>query len=365
MASNTYGAPQRRQCFASAACAMPGQRERVVLDAEVEHVSGARGRGRRSAGRRRSGRAACVARLRASPASQLLGDRLELAVAVELVAEQVPEQRSPAGAAAPRRRQPQLVDLEQPELAGDAPSRARLPRAASSAIPPAMFAPAWLCTSARCPARSRIAGGHRGGGRLAVRGRDEHAAARAGARRASPIASRSRRIRTFPGSARPPPPRKRESAPTARASASLAASARRHQPLAGGWRCAGARPGGARRGEGRVSGARARRQHRDRAVQRAHAHRQLADRVAVGVHRERAVGAESRPRAARKTLHAAARARACRLNTLRQDPRQERELARRSRAPPPRAGHRRASRRAPRACRRRRPSSWRRRPSRR
>ncbi len=106
------------------------------------------------------------------------------------------------------------------------PAIARRGRAAPSsvvAIPPAMFAPAWLWTSGT-PARSRIAGGHRRGRRLAVGGRDEHAAARAGAPPSEPIAPGARRISTLPGALVPPPPRSRESAPTARASASFAAS---------------------------------------------------------------------------------------------------------------------------------------------
>ena len=82
-----------------------------------------------------------------------VGDRLELAVAVELVTEQIP-QRIARGCSCSARSEPQLVDLEQPQLAGD---RAAPALAASSvvAIPPAMFAPGALCTSAT-PACSKI-----------------------------------------------------------------------------------------------------------------------------------------------------------------------------------------------------------------
>ncbi len=168
-------------------------------------------------------------------------------------------------------------------------------RAASSSVvatPPAMFAPARLCTSGM-PARSKIAGGHRGGGGLAVGGRDQHAAVRAGGRRGR----RSRRAR---GASAPCPGR---------------SSHRR--------RAAGERADGAREGElgararplirlssvGRAEPRRSRSaedERREKAspvrrpgtsivtapVQRPDAHRQLADRIAVGVHRERAVGGD-------------------------------------------------------------------------
>ncbi len=54
----------------------------------------------------------------------------------------------------------------------------------------------------------------------------------------------------------------------------------------------GGHVGGERGPAGSVGGD----EHRDRAAQRAHPHRQLADRIAVGIHRERAVRARSRPR---------------------------------------------------------------------
>ena len=52
-----------------------------------------------------------------------LGDRVELAVAVELVAEQVPKQYGTRVQLGGNRIQPQLVNLEQPELTGHASVR--------------------------------------------------------------------------------------------------------------------------------------------------------------------------------------------------------------------------------------------------
>ena len=78
-----------------------------------------------------------------------LGDDLELAVAIELVAKQVPERRPRAAADASHElRQRSLVDLEQPELARRAATSAE-------ATPDRRFAPAALCAS-RCRGR-RIA----------------------------------------------------------------------------------------------------------------------------------------------------------------------------------------------------------------
>src|SRR6202023_3464448 len=53
-----------------------------------------------------------------------LGDRLELAVAVELVAEQVRQQDRAWLELLDERLEPELVDLEQSELPRDAPARA-------------------------------------------------------------------------------------------------------------------------------------------------------------------------------------------------------------------------------------------------
>src|ERR1039458_4985512 len=107
-------------------------------------------------------------------------------------------------------------------------------RAAASsveAIPPAMFAPDWLFTS-DTPARSRIAA------RIAevvvlpfvadtsTLPRDRRAPS-------SPIALGSRRMSTFPGALDAPPPRRRETAPTARARASLGASGPAISPPSG------------------------------------------------------------------------------------------------------------------------------------
>ncbi len=94
----------------------PGQRQRVVLDPEVQRarVLAAEVRDQRVVGVQHEPRAA-----RAQHLLPALGDRLELAVAVELVAEQVAEQDRARVQLRGERGQPQLVDLEQPELAVD------------------------------------------------------------------------------------------------------------------------------------------------------------------------------------------------------------------------------------------------------
>ncbi len=151
-----------------------------------------------------------------------LGDRLELAVAVELVAEQVAEQDRARAKLRSDGVEPQLVDLEQAELAGDARVRPRRreqrrgdparhvrarvvvheldPRLLEHARPPSPRSSScrWWPRSARCR--------------------------RAAARRASRSRRARVRISTLPGALVAPPPRRRESAPTARASASFGAS---------------------------------------------------------------------------------------------------------------------------------------------
>ena len=177
-----------------------------------------------------------------------------------------------------------------------------------------MFAPDWLFTS-EIPARSRIPASIAAVVVLpfvadtSTLPRDRRAPS-------SPIAPGSRRISTFPGALDAPPPRRRETAPTARARASFGASgpAIRRLPEA----CSTRRPVRARRlprprrlpprrsprpmgsrgsNRGRGKGGACRgdvrgHEHRDRAADRAHAHGQLADRIAVGVHREGTVAGD-------------------------------------------------------------------------
>ena len=92
-----------------------GQREAVVLDAEVQRVAVAP-----EVGHERvvgvEDELGAVARDELGPA---VGDRVELAVAVELVAEQVAEQHGPGGELGRDPVKPELVDLEQAELAVD------------------------------------------------------------------------------------------------------------------------------------------------------------------------------------------------------------------------------------------------------
>ena len=73
-----------------------------------------------------------------------IGDRLQLAVSVELITEQVAEQHRPRVQLGGDPVQPELIDLEQPQLT----VRCVAPRPAASsrveATPPAMLAPARL-----------------------------------------------------------------------------------------------------------------------------------------------------------------------------------------------------------------------------
>ena len=158
------------------------------------------------------------------------------------------------------------------------------------ATPPAMFAPAWLCTSGM-PRPSRIAAAIAAVVVLPFVAEIERAAAR----QARCRARRSRRVEAhqhLPGALVAPPPRSRESAPTVRASASLASSAPAISLAPPERPGVGAPVGGA--GEAGCGPPAGGHQHRDRPLHGAHPHGQLADRVAVGVHRERPV-ARSRP----------------------------------------------------------------------
>ena len=154
-----------------------------------------------------------------------VGDRLELAVAVELIAEQVAQQQRRGLELGGDPVEPELVDLEQPELAVDRAARAGPRPAASRRSPPAMFAPARLWTSA-IPARSRIEATIAAVVVLPLVA--EMTTEPRGSRAASsPIARARARISTLPGRLVPPPrPARRASSPTARAAAIFAAQPR-------------------------------------------------------------------------------------------------------------------------------------------
>ena len=127
-----------------------GQRLGVVLDAEVGHplaLAPEVGH-QRVVGVQHEGGAAVE---RATSSGPAVGEQLELAVAVELVAEQVGEQQQARLDLLGHARQPGLVDLEQPELAGLAAGVEQ-----GGGDPQAMLDPARLCTTGR-PARSRQA----------------------------------------------------------------------------------------------------------------------------------------------------------------------------------------------------------------
>ena len=99
-----------------------------------------------------------------------LGDELELAVAVELVAEEVAEADRPRPRRAAR---PRAAPPRRPRTAR---ARRRARRASVEATPETRFAPDALCASRTRGAR--ISRRHRGGRRLAVRRRDERRALR-------------------------------------------------------------------------------------------------------------------------------------------------------------------------------------------
>ena len=147
----------------------PRQRLRVVLDAEVGHAlaTAAEVGHERVVGVQHEARLAVQALDQLRPA---VGQQLELAVAVELVAEQVGEQEQARVELVGDGRQPGLVDLEQPQLAAPA---ARVEQRGGDA-PGHVRAGAVVDHGA---ARSLQAGRqHRRGGRLAVGGRDQQGA---------------------------------------------------------------------------------------------------------------------------------------------------------------------------------------------
>ncbi len=203
-----------------------------------------------------------------------LGDRVELAVAVELVAEQVAEQDR----ARPQlRRRARRATARRPRTGRARRRSAPRGRAASSsvvAIPPAIFAPA-LVVHEGDPRAIEDACGHRRRSWSCRWWRRSARCRAAGARRASPIASGASRISSLPGALVPPPPRSREIAPTPRARAR--AWPRRCQPSASAASAAGRR-GVLREGRVRTPVHAAGAPASYRAPQRAHAHRQLADR---------------------------------------------------------------------------------------
>ena len=325
--------PQLRQCLESAACCELGQRLGVVLDAEVDRRRArSRPRSATSGSSAFSTKRARPAVLRGDELGPAVGEQLQLAVAVELVAEQVGEQVERAG------RRPRPTCGSHASSTSSSPSSPGSRPASSSAVatPQCHVRPGAGCGRRGSPARSRSAAIIAAVvvlpfvadtstapslelGRHAARARRARAAAAAG-----------------PGAVVPPlRPRRR-----------LAARSRRARALRDA------------RASGFAAGTITRRQR----PLDAHRRRGGADRVAVGVDGEGAVGARPRrPRRARgdacgesrcvplKTLgQAAQEASACRCVGDHQDVEQAVvQLG---------VGEQRT-------CRRRRPSSCRRRPS--
>ena len=267
----------------------PRQRQRVVLDAEVEDAPRSRPRSAIDGSSALSTSCASPFAQRLLPA---LSDRLELAEAVELIAKQVSEQDRARPQLRCERAEPQLIDLEQPELAVD-----RAPRAGGGEQrggDAACHVRAALVVHELTPSRSRIAAASAA---VVVLPLVAEISTLPWLRRVASvaIASGARRSSTLPGALVAPPPRRRESAPTPRASASLAVSV---PAISAPWRSRRSAPAWRARRCGRwvsergVGGRAGRREHRDRRGEGAYAHGQLADRVAVGVHRERSIAAD-------------------------------------------------------------------------
>ena len=145
------------------------QRERVVLDPEVQR---ARALAAQIGDQRVIGVEHELARLQVGRPA--VGDRLELAVAVELVAEQVAKQDRARVQLRGERVEPQLVDLEQSKLALD--RAVRTSRAQERGGDPSGHVRALGVVHEREASVLEDAGSHRGGRRLAVRGRDQRAA---------------------------------------------------------------------------------------------------------------------------------------------------------------------------------------------
>ena len=147
----------------------------------------------------------------ADASRQRAASELQLAVAVELVAEEVREQQRPSAARGGR---PRAAPPRRPRTAR---ARRRARRAGSRRRPRRGSRPS--CCGRPAPAAQDL-GDHRRRRRLAVRRRDEHRARAAAAPRARRSAPGSSFQASFPGRVVPPPrPASRESAPTARAAA--------------------------------------------------------------------------------------------------------------------------------------------------
>ncbi len=136
-----------------------------------------------------------------------LGDRLQLAVAVELVSEEVAEQQGSRSQLLDHLREPELVDLEQPELAVDPASARRLQQRRGD---PARHVRAGAVVDERDPAQLEDRRDHRRRRRLAVRRGDHDRALRQPCRqradrpRVEPHQqlARQRRAAAAPGGAR-------------------------------------------------------------------------------------------------------------------------------------------------------------------
>ena len=243
------GARCRRRGSASGRCARR-RRRRTPAPRRTPSTSGRRprARSRRPPATRRRGRsdhraAAPASRREATAGSsalrtsvtssgnsaialrQIVGDGLDFAVAVELVAEEVGEDDGPRAA---RRGRPAASSPRPPRrrrrllaARGIAPLHVAA-SASAAATPRIMFEPSRLATG-RSPALSHDAAQHPRRRRLAVRAGDQHAALGPASR---PVRRRwpgSMRSAIRPGSAVPPPTRRRRLSPAAVLAATMAA----------------------------------------------------------------------------------------------------------------------------------------------
>src|SRR5437016_10096404 len=104
IASYTYGCPQRRQCFESAACWSSGSASES--SSTPKYVTPSRSRPRSATSGSSAHSTSSDRPARSAVSSPAVGQRLELAVAVELIAKEVAEDEHPRIELAGHRHEP-------------------------------------------------------------------------------------------------------------------------------------------------------------------------------------------------------------------------------------------------------------------